>query len=107
MRIRHGENVIVRADDAVKLDGFDCEESRGGRLIVGHSETGAHHAVVTDKAKLYRRKGIEVAYLVLGEAAPLVHDGQRHKDVTLPAGTYRVSVKRQYNPDGSWSPVAD
>lgn len=113
MKIRHGENVLVMLAQCPDLTGYDAEPAVDGRLIIGHSESGHHHTVVADKvapmeATLYRKRGLEVAVLVLGSRANLEHTiAARHKTVSLAAGAYAVSVKRQYTPDGSWAPVVD
>ena len=107
MRIRHGENDLVQLTGPADLAGYEETKPKRGRLIVGHSETGAHHTVVSSKARLYRKIGHDIAILVLPESAPLEHEGGRHETVELPPGQYSISVKRQYRPDGSWAPVAD
>ena len=105
---RHGENQIIALNSAPNLDGFEEQKANArGELIVGHSETGATHVVVSDKAKLYRKRGAEVAYLCLGEPTELLHRGDRHKPGPLKAGWHAVVVKRQANEDEGWSPVQD
>jgi hypothetical protein len=108
MRCRHGELDIVRLEASPDVAGWNEElPDDAQRVIVGHSESGACHVIVSNKARLYRKAGQEIAYLVLPESAPLRHDGQRHETKVLPAGTYGISIKRQFRPDGSWSPVID
>lgn len=112
MRGRHGENDIIKLEKCPDLTGYEAEPANGGTLVIGHSESGHHHSLVADKeplqATLYRKKGLEVAVLVLGSRANLEHTiAARHKTVSLAAGAYAVSVKRQYAPDGSWAPVVD
>lgn len=107
-RARHGEVVIAAMDSPPDLTEFTEEKpGKDGDLIVGHSETGANHVVVSSKARLYRKAGHDIAVLLLPEDAPLRHDGHRHDTKMLKAGAHSISVKRQYNPDGSWSPVQD
>jgi hypothetical protein len=107
IRIRHGELDICEMLAAPDLTGYDAEPANNGRLIVGHSESGAHHTLVAEKATLYRKKGTEIAFLILNGPGELVHEGARHKTTSLPARTFRVVTKRQANEDESWSPVVD
>lgn len=105
---RHGENQLIELKNAPNLDGYEEEKPNGrGELIVGHSETGATHVVVNDKAKLYRKRGTEITYLCLGEPTELLHRGDRHQPGPLKAGWHAVVVKRQANEDEGWSPVQD
>lgn len=107
VRIRHGELDLCEVTGEADVSGYEAEPSHEGRLIVGHSESGAHHTLVADKATLYRKKGSEIAFLVLNGPGELVHEGDRHKTTPLPARTFRVVTKRQANEDESWSPVVD
>lgn len=104
-RVRHGELDIRAIDHEPDLSGY--EQEKGERLIVGHSETGACHVIESRSAKLYRKKGADVAYLCLVKPENLEHDGKRHETVKLAPGWKEVVTKRQADEDESWSPVAD
>jgi hypothetical protein len=104
-RIRHGELDIREIAGEPDLAGY--EEEKGPRLIVGHSETGACHVIESDTAKLFRAKGKAVAYLCLVAPEKLKHDGHRHTTEELKSGWHEIITKRQYEEDGSWSPIKD
>lgn len=105
-RIRHGELDIRAIDSAPVLTGYEPEKNEG-RVIVGHSETGAVHVVESTTARLYRKAGAEIAYLCLEAPEKLIHKGDRHTTETLKAGWHEIVTKRQYEEDGSWSAVQD
>ena len=106
MRTRHGELDIRDISKAPNLTGYE-EELSNGRVIVGHSETGAVHVIESRTAKMYRKKGAAIAYLCLEAPEELKHDGHRHETVSLKKGWKEVVVKRQEESEGSWKPVAD
>lgn len=107
MRTRHGELDIRSIGAAPDLTGYEEENSKG-RVIVGHSETGAVHVIESRTARIYRKKGAAIAYLCLEKPEKLKHDGQRHETVEFDAGWHEVVVKRQYEEDAlGWSQVAD
>lgn len=105
-RIRHGELDIRQIKSAPALDGYE-PELNAGRVIVGHSETGAVHCIESRTAKIYRKKGAAIAYLCLEQREEITHHGQRHEPTALKAGWHEVIVKREANEDESWSPVSD
>ena len=107
MRTRHGELDIRSIETAPDLTGYE-EERHDGRVIVGHSETGAVHVIESRTAKLYRMNGAEIAYLCLEKPEKLRHDGHRHETVEFPAGWHEVVTRRQYD-EGTqgWSKVQD
>lgn len=95
--IRHGEVLLFPVSELPK-----GEVSQHDKFIVGHSETGHHHILesktefevttdTVDKAMLYIR---------LFEPATLVHQKSvnRHKDLKVPAGTYKIIHKTEYDP---------
>ena len=94
--IRHGEVFLLQVDKVPKL-----KATKYDAFIVGHSETGHHHIlesktkfdVITDEEK-------NELYIRLFEPAKLVHKKtvNRHKDLTVLKGTYKVIRKTEYNP---------
>lgn len=91
--VRHGEVLLVPVDKVPRGRG-----AKHTNFIVGHSETGHHHVLesqtefdVWDKTMLYIR---------LFEPANLVHQKtvNKHKTLTIPAGTYKIVHKQEYNP---------
>lgn len=96
MMIRHGDVQIIKIDsipsDAMKLD---RKELAFGE-VTGH----AHR---TDLGELFETKDGNL-YLKVSELSKVSHE--EHKTVTLQPGCYRVSIKRQYTPEG-WENVQD
>ena len=96
MMIRHGDVQIIKIDsipsDAKKLD---RKELAFGE-VTGH----AHR---TDLGELFETKDGKL-YLKVSELSKVSHE--EHKTVTLQPGCYRVSIKRQYTPEG-WENVQD
>ena len=66
------------------------------RIILAYGEvTGHAHAIAADDAALYfegARRFLEVCY-----KADLTHE--EHGRITLPAGTYKVIIQREYTPN--------
>lgn len=93
--IRHGE-VTIHA--IPKLPKGSVQNVK--TFIVGHSETGHHH--VLESAHEFKVTTIdkERLYLELFEPAKLVHQKtvNRHRDLVIPAGTYEITHKVEYNP---------
>ncbi|MCA4995135.1 hypothetical protein HWD35_10465 [Tsukamurella tyrosinosolvens] len=96
--IRHGECMLRPVVEVTP-----ATAQRSATVIVGHSETGHHHV-------LEAPGGHDLAYwtddatheLFVQLAAPgkLVHkkDVNRHNDIEVAPGTYRVSRKTEYDP---------
>jgi len=73
--------------------------------IVGHSETGHHHVLEsTTDFKVMSNKDKDLLYVRLFKPAKLVHKKTQdaHNTLTVPAGTYQVVRKNEYNP---WTEV--
>ena len=95
--IRHGEIMLVPD----KIPEQCGEASQTLSYVVGHSETGHHHVlespvnfeVISDIEK-------QELYFRLFEPAKLVHKKQtdRHKTLTIPAGTYKRFHDTEYDP---------
>lgn len=92
--IQHGENVLVGTSN---LPEGDIKQLKS--VIVGHSETGHHHVLNSSVAM----NVVEVDGVIHIEAkieAQLSHNKSHDKHDTLivPAGTYCVRHKSEYNP---------
>ena len=101
------------------------EVSKGGQLIVGHSETGHHHVFVLDRP--YRRKPRPVhlkqehvamvpdpddpltKWLVVNRPAVLEHlrDEYTHEPLFFRPGIYEVRTQREATDYNEWRMVAD
>jgi len=94
LAIRHGEVLLYPVESMPST-----KKEKSTNYIVGHSETGHHHTLkatkafetTIDKDKLYVR---------LFAPAKLVHQKSvnRHNDLTVPAGIYKVIHKKEYSP---------
>lgn len=93
--IRHGENLLYPVSKA------SGESSMHKIYIVGHSETGHHHVLESKtEFEVMDDQDKKELYLRLFEPAKLVHKKtvDKHKTLSIPAGTYRVIRKAEYNP---------
>ena len=95
---RHGDVQLIKVEripqNAVSL---------GDRKELAYGEvTGHAHRI--DIGELFQTKNGEL-YLRVDKIGKLSHE--EHKTQDIPAGTYRVGIKRQYSPDGGWSNVRD
>lgn len=94
VNIRHGEVFLQKVKKATGTS------EKHSSFIVGHSESGAHHVlesptdfeVITDKSK-------QELFIRLMEPGKLVHKKtvNRHKDLVVEPGTYKVIRKTEYN----------
>ena len=97
MNTRHGEVFLQKVSSVPEKLKIENVKS----FIVGHSESGAHHVlesavdyeVITDEEK-------KELYVRLFEPAKLVHKKtiNRHHDLTINIGTYKIIRKQEYNP---------
>ncbi len=92
MSIRHGEIVLKKT--SVDMSGAKSAHN----YVVGHSETGHHH-VLAGKCAVLEREGRD-AVVCLEKPTVLKHKKEvdRHDDVVVPAGTYRILRKTEYDP---------
>ena len=91
-----GELTITRVSTIPKGNVVD---STGGKLIVGHSETGHHHVVDADCATLTRVDEF-LAYLTVNKPTELVHQREfdTHRTVALQPGMYEFRTGREFDP---------
>lgn len=93
---RHGEVFLLR------IDAMPAGKPAKHKLaIVGHSETGHHHVLESDTAfDVIEGKEKQELYLRLFEPGKLVHQKEvnRHNDIAVPSGTYKVIRKKEYDP---------
>lgn len=81
----------------------------GGRVIVGHSETGHHHVMTAERTTLYRLpEEIYELFLVVDQPDELTHlrSFDTHEPIRFEPGIYRVRRQREYTPEG-WRRAAD
>lgn len=95
---RHGDVQLIEIasipQDVVSL---------GKRKELAYGEvTGHAHRI--DVGELFQSKNGDL-YLKVEKLAKLSHE--EHITRKIKPGVYRVSIKRQYSPDGGWNPVRD
>jgi hypothetical protein len=68
-------------------------------VVVGHSESGHHHVLDSDRAFDVIVTGDDML-IDVHETARLTHQAStdRHETLAVPPGTYRVLRKRRYDP---------
>jgi hypothetical protein len=105
--IRHGEILLIPVS-AVPHGQVDKVTS----CIVGHSESGHHHVLESDDAfdQIVAMNGD--LFVDLGRDTPLRHHKthQQHRELTVPAGTWKVIRKTEFDVRSSVAPrrvVAD
>lgn len=94
--IRHGEILLLPCAEPDPAEVQMLE--RTTEAIVGHSETGHHH--VLECAVPVEVIHADGRFVRLREAGMLVRrkDTDRHRDLPVPAGLYRVLSKTSYHP---------
>jgi len=85
------------------VDGLQRIAPAGGRVIVGHSETGHHHTVA-DAVEVYEAAtapaGMRVLYAIVKDPASLDHHRpfDTHESLALQPGMYEIRIGREYDP---------
>lgn len=105
MILRHGDVILERINAAPReLKKLPLGE-RGVVLAEGEA-TGHAHRIQAKSAELFLPPGNDngTRILVLRRPACLRHE--EHKTLTIPAGIWKVRIKRQYSPAG-WERVQD
>lgn len=96
MKIRHGDVVI----ESVAEIPADAKKLKRKELAYGEATGHAHR---TDLGELFETKDGKL-YLRVEKLAKVSHE--EHKTVKVAPGCYRVTIKRQYSPEG-WENVRD
>lgn len=103
---RQGELRFVRMPASFQMPASARALPReGGKLIVGHSETGHHHVMEGLDTELYQlmglsRDGLSDRFMVVKDPDVLLHerDAHRHDKLEFDPGVYRIVVGREYVP---------
>ena len=100
-------DVLVTRITALPRDAKQLGKS-GEFHIVGHSETGHHHAVPTTAARLYTSDTPLVLFLVVTQPTALYHQREwdQHEELELLEGMYEIRNQREHAPEG-WRKVQD
>ena len=94
--MRHGDVVIETVDSIPEAKLLNGRKELAFGEVTGHA-----HRV--DVGELFETKDGQL-YLKVEKLAKLSHE--EHKTLTLNPGCYKVTIKRQYIPEG-WQNVAD
>jgi len=100
-----GEITIIRIGDVP--EGTHVGQPlalEGGKLIIGHSETGHHHVLertsgatvtVLDRAP----EGMRILHAILDEPNKLIHERghDTHETIALPPGEYEFRIAREFD----------
>jgi len=94
-QFRQGDVLLTRVPET-PTDARELDPDHGLVVLAYGELTGHHHSVRASGAALLGRSGGE-RFLRLLDSQPLIH--QEHDPITLPAGTYRVTIQREYSPE--------
>lgn len=110
------ENAAAQGDLMIRRvqalpEGLKEEAPVGGRLTVGHSETGHHHTVEARLGiRLFRSEQPLISFLVVegDEGVELTHQRSfdTHAPVGIPAGIFEIRHQQEFSPEG-WRAVSD
>lgn len=115
IKMRHGDVVLeaVKAPSEDQLGNPVKARSKGMTLADGEL-TGHSHYIAQGASQLYEAKPEEktadpllVGLLHVTEKAGARLAHEEHTTSSVPHGWYKIRVKRQYNPEGSWARVQD
>ena len=95
---RHGDVQLTHIEE-LPVDA----KSMGARKELAYGEVTGH-AHTIDIGELFEDQD-GALYLKVDELAHLTH--QEHEAKPVEPGVYRVTIKRQYAPEGGWQNVAD
>lgn len=88
---RHGDVLIAPA----RAIPADATPRHGTTLAYGEITGHSHRVQDPDSAQLFEVRGT-LFLRVTAETATVIHE--EHKPITLPRGTYRVWMQREYTP---------
>lgn len=85
-------------------DGLVPMKPENGVYVIGHSETGHHHVITMERAKVFEAPnapaGMRVLYAILDEPKELTHqrDFDTHEPIQFQPGTYEFRLGREFDP---------
>lgn len=102
--VAQGEARFERLADDFKIPAnATLVDPINGMVQVSSSETGHHHSMDATKTKLYKLpNSITECLLVVEKPDVLKHlrDFDTHRPVAFEPGTYKVTIGREYTPEG-------
>ena len=75
-----------------------------GKFIIGHSETGHHHTMTMERAKVFEATtapdGMKILYAILDGEKVLEHERSfdTHEPIQFQPGIYEFRLGREYDP---------
>jgi hypothetical protein len=98
---RQGDVFLMAVKHRDNLHPVDRE---AGRIVLAHGEvTGHAHAITSTDAMLFMDAKTLDRYLEV--KAPVTLDHEEHSRIDLPSGFYKVTIQREYRPEGILSVV--
>lgn len=94
-----GDLNIFSCDSIPK--GITEKDPENGKHILAHSETGHHHVIDGNTARVFEQDEF-VSFMEVKEESNIVHlrSFDTHKTIVLPPGKYRLTKQREYTPEG-------
>jgi hypothetical protein len=89
---RHGDVLIAGVDEIPS-----GAEKRPQSILVRGEVTGHAHRIVDPETAIIWRVDNQLFLEVVADSATVTHE--EHKPITLPRGTYRFWVQREYSPE--------
>ena len=79
----------------------ELEPEDDGNHILAHSETGHHHVISGNAARVLEEDEF-VSYLDVKKKSNVIHlrSFDTHETISLPPGQYRITRQREYTPEG-------
>ena len=101
-----GEITLIRVGDVSGRvpTGYTPLETEGGKLVIGHSETGHHHVMAPATAKAFvadkAPEGLRILRLIVEQPTVLEHlrGHDTHEPLMVQPGEYDVRIAREHDP---------
>jgi hypothetical protein len=87
--------------DSIPESVKEMRPEKDGNHILAHSETGHHHVIDGNTARVFGDDEFE-SFLDVREETNIVHlrSFDTHAPISLPPGKYRITRQREYTPEG-------
>lgn len=94
--------ITIRRIESIP-DGCKPMKPKGGKFVVGHSETGHHHVIDARGASVSvlgrPPDGMQILYAILENPTSLDHlrGHDTHESIMLEPGTYELRIAREFD----------
>ena len=102
-----GDILLIKVNDIP--DAAEKVESKTGKFVLAHSETGHDHFMMSTGVEMFKDPNDDmVCYLQVQNLSDLIHDRpfDTHETLTLTSGKWQVRRQREHTPEG-WRRVED